>query len=82
MSNPIRLQISLEKKLRPMVQVDMRDGNKTMTLPRTPCTVLQHLRAINSLNLSCYVYGVVYYTEDPDTLEFLRLHDIEAEYRT
>lgn len=82
MRKPLELQISLEKKIRPMVQVDLRNGIRTSTMPRVPCTVLQHLAALNLLNTSAYAYGRVYYTEDPDTLEFLRLHALEVESRT
>jgi hypothetical protein len=45
---------------RRIVCLNLRDGTETVEYSMTKTTLPQYIRAINNLNKSAYVYGVVY----------------------
>jgi hypothetical protein len=58
-------------KQRKMVQLVLATGERLTEYVNAPCTLPKYIRAINSLNASANVYGVVY-LPDGDCEEYAR----------
>lgn len=60
---------------RSIVCLNLRDGSETVEYSMVPTTLQQYIAAINNLNKSAYVYGVVYlpYPYDEEYTEFVKV---------